>query len=186
MSAEAPAGDASVLADIERALSRVARTVSALRVPQHLGPSGVGLPAGIDRAGYAVLDRVAESAPVRLSDLAGTLGLDPSTVSRQVRHLDDGGLVERQPDPGDGRACRIAPSELGRQVLDAIRCSRQAVLGSALAHWSEADRVTLAALLRRLARDVCSGLPVPTQQPAPDPPFQDLAPSAATSQETSP
>jgi DNA-binding MarR family transcriptional regulator len=52
--------------------------------------------AGIrmDRANYSVLVRLGSLAPVRLSDLAQDLGVDVSTVSRQVQSLEQKGLVD--------------------------------------------------------------------------------------------
>ena len=41
------------------------------------------------------------------------LGLDKSTVSRQVSHLVDLGLVDRAADPVDGRAQVLTPSAEG-------------------------------------------------------------------------
>ena len=41
---------------------------------------------------------------MRVSDLAAKVELDASTVSRQIKQLEDKGIVERTTDPADGRA----------------------------------------------------------------------------------
>ena len=55
---------------------------------------------------------------MRLSDLAGDLLLDISTVSRQAKALEDRGLVTRTEDVDDRRAVRLEVSPAGLAVLD--------------------------------------------------------------------
>jgi DNA-binding MarR family transcriptional regulator len=137
--------------ELERALTRVARAILRLGVPQQALREG----EHVDRSGYWVLVRLDESGgAVRLSDLAGLLELDLSTVSRQVRQLVDGGLVTRAADPVDGRACLLGLSERGRSVLDAVGEARRAVLRSALGQWESDERVDLVRALSRLADDL--------------------------------
>src|SRR5690349_3009588 len=44
---------------------------------------------------------------MRVSDLAARIELDASTVSRQIKQLEDKGIVERTADPADGRASLV-------------------------------------------------------------------------------
>ena len=144
-------GDDDAVDHLERALTLVGRAILRLGVPAHALAEG----EHVDRSGYWVLHRLDEcGAAVRLSDLAVLLELDLSTVSRQVRQLVEGGLVTREPDPGDGRACLLALSARGRAVLDAVRQSRRDVLHQALRGWSPAQRVAITSALVRLADDL--------------------------------
>lgn len=52
-----------------------------------------------------------------LNDLAESLRLDKSTVSRSVDTLVGGGLVVRGPDPGDRRCVTLRLTAAGRRVL---------------------------------------------------------------------
>ena len=140
----------NVLTNLQWSLFRVARAVAGLRVTPH----ALGMSSAIDRAGYAVLGRLAEAGPIRLSDLAALLGLDTSTVSRQVRALDEEGLVRRAPDPDDGRACLLAISRKGERVHAAVTQARCDLLAQAVANWPASDQTTLARLLGRLAEDL--------------------------------
>ncbi len=146
------------LADLESALSRVARTVWSLRVATY----AAGAP--VDRAGFALLARLADLGDARPSDLAAALGVDLSTVSRQARHLEDAGLLDRGTDPDDGRACRLTVNEAGRELLDDMRAGRQQLLARALSDWSPEDRDRLTDLLTRLADDL--GPDLALEQPA--------------------
>ena len=137
--------------ELESALFGVARTILRLGIPAHALREG----EHIDRSAYWMLKRLDESPdPVRLSDLAGMLELDLSTVSRQARQLTDTGMMDRVADPADGRACRVSVSERGRQVLGAVRDARHEVLRNAMSKWAPAERVALAAALTRLAEDM--------------------------------
>jgi len=147
----APSPTAAAAEVLEHALTRVARAILRLRVPSHVLEEG----EQIDRSGYWALVRLDESPePVRLSDLAALLELDLSTVSRQTRHLVDAGLVVRDPDPDDGRACLLSLSRRGRSVLDAVREARRNALSAALSSWPSEERAAIATALSRLADDL--------------------------------
>src|SRR5512145_3440522 len=83
----------------------------------------------LDFAAILLLKALMHGGPMRLSALAASLDLDASTVSRQVRHLEDRGLLERTSDPDDGRASRIALSAEGRTRLEAGAERRRAFVG---------------------------------------------------------
>ena len=110
--------DCRVSAELERSLTQVARAILRLEVPLSELTDG----RSVDRAGYWLLVRLSSQAPVRLSELADTVELDLSTVSRQMRDLVAIGLVVKVPDPDDGRASLLSLSERGRAVLgDGVR-----------------------------------------------------------------
>lgn len=92
--------------------------------------------------------------PLRPSALADALGVDASTVSRQVRHLEDRGLLERTADPDDRRASRLALSEEGRARLEEGAQCRRALVADLLESWSDEDRDRLKTLLTRLHTDL--------------------------------
>jgi DNA-binding MarR family transcriptional regulator len=91
---------------------------------------------------------------MRLSDLATAVELDASTVSRQVKQLEDKGIVERTPDPADGRASLIGMTPHGQQVMHAGMRRRVERIKSVLEPWNEHDRAQLQQLLTRLATDL--------------------------------
>ena len=91
---------------------------------------------------------------MRLSDLAAAVELDASTVSRQIKQLEDKGIVERTADPEDGRASLIRISSEGRDVIQAAFRRRFERLKVVLEPWSQHDRDLLQDLLTRLAADL--------------------------------
>ena len=114
----------------------------------------------LDRAGYGVLVRVGELSPVRMSVLATAVGVDMSTISRQVQSLEQAGLIQRQPDPADGRAALLALSPAGREVAEQLREAWLATVADVLVDFTPAEVERLAGLLDRFAtamRDVGLG-----------------------------
>lgn len=53
----------------------------------------------------------------RLTDLAQALGVSKQAVGQLVDELSQMGMLERRPDPEDGRAKRVCYTNLGRQGL---------------------------------------------------------------------
>ena len=107
-------------------------------------------PDGIERAAYAILFHLIQDGPQRTSRLAEMLHAEISTISRQSSTLVQHGLVERQADPEDGRACLLAPTPEGLRVFEENRRQRNRWLASVLADWPEQDRSLLNELLNRL------------------------------------
>ena len=105
----------------------------------------------VDRSAIIILASLHKHATLRLSDLAGHLCLDVSTVSRHARALEDRGYVARADDPADGRAVQLTLTESGRAVLETAFRNRQAWQDRSLADWSAAERDDLARTLAKLA-----------------------------------
>jgi DNA-binding MarR family transcriptional regulator len=125
-------------------LLRRARAISA-RLAGELHPK-------LDGSAYGLLALLEDTGPLRASDLVVRLGLDKSTVSRQVAHLVELGLVERAADPHDGRAQVLTPSPEGSARLAHIREARRARWEADLAQWPAEDVAILGELLGRLNR----------------------------------
>ena len=54
--------------------------------------------------------------PVRISELNRHVLLSQPALSRLVDRLAERGLVERQPDPADGRGIRLSLTDAGREL----------------------------------------------------------------------
>ena len=110
------------------------------------------LPQGhIDPAMMFVLYQIQANGSLRVSELAGCMGLDASTASRHVRNLEDGGYLARTGDPGDRRASRVRLTPKGRGALSRALRARALVVDRAIADWPDEDSATLASLMTRLA-----------------------------------
>ena len=109
---------------------------------------------GLEGAAYVLLAHLVAEGPQRVSVLAKAVHSDPSTVSRQVAQLVGRNLVERGPDPHDGRAARLSATDTGRRVYDDHRLIRNQHTAAVGAAWPTADVRCLVTLLGRLNTDV--------------------------------
>ncbi|MGY1736412.1 MarR family winged helix-turn-helix transcriptional regulator [Geodermatophilus sp. SYSU D00684] len=125
-------------------LLRRSRAISA-RLARELHPD-------LDGAAYGLLALLADAGPLRASDLVARLGLDKSTVSRQVASLVALGMVDREPDPADGRAQVLTPSPEGAARLARIRDARRERWEADLSGWPAEDVAQLGELLARFNR----------------------------------
>lgn len=147
---EAPCDDGDLVL-IERALGTLLRSGAIDRVHRRIEDR---LGIVIERSAYLVLRRIAETDPVRPSDLARALGVEPPTVSRHLRHLERASLAVRDPDPTDRRAALVRLTDRGREVVATLEAARRELLGSILGRWAPEDRRRLAALVARFAGDL--------------------------------
>ena len=126
----------------------------------------------VTAAGLQALRMVLRHDGLTIGDLGRKLDVDQSTISRQVRPLEEQGLLVREPDPDDGRISRLTVSATGRSVLARIEEIARHDFEAALANWSDDDRAHLAVLVDRLRRDLLelrtdeTGWSVPGLDPA--------------------
>ncbi len=112
-------------------------------------------------AGTFVLGRLAVLGPVRLTQLAIELGLDPSSVSRQVSSLERHGLVAKEKDSHDQRAQQLVLTERGAAAVESLRRARAQALERLLPEWTPSDLEHLTASLGRLNADLAAGRATP-------------------------
>lgn len=103
---------------------------------------------------YFALAAVADMGTPRSTDLVPRLGLDKSTVSRQVAALRDLGLVQVRADDADGRARVVALTDEGRRRFEAARRARHRQFRAYLQTWEQDELDRLGTLLHRLNTDL--------------------------------
>lgn len=103
----------------------------------------------MDRAAYLLLNRLDGQGPMGVKALAEGMGIDSSTVTRQVAPLVEAGLVKRTSHPEDGRAVVLALSPRGRARLDEVRASRRELMALVTGDWTEQERELFCDLLTR-------------------------------------
>jgi DNA-binding MarR family transcriptional regulator len=103
----------------------------------------------VDSATQQLLHTVAAEGPMRASTLAASAQADLSTVSRQAAALVGRGLLERQADQFDGRACLLAVTDAGRAAIAEHEQGRQAFFDAVLADWNTKEMRQFAGQLER-------------------------------------
>ncbi|MFC0846153.1 MULTISPECIES: MarR family winged helix-turn-helix transcriptional regulator [Streptomyces] len=104
----------------------------------------------LEAAAYGLFVRLEEGGPQRATELAAYFGVGKATMSRQLRALEDLGLVAREPDPADGRASLVRLTEEGLARFRRVRDARRAQYVTKLADWDRKEIAELARLLHQL------------------------------------
>jgi len=131
--------------DVDHELTRLLRRSRArgLRLAAELDES-------LDFTSYLLLMAIHDQGDgVRGADLAESFGVHKSTISRSISTLEKLGLVERVPDPDDGRAQLLTASADAARRIDEIRERGHGWLAEVLAEWSAAERTAFATGLAR-------------------------------------
>jgi DNA-binding MarR family transcriptional regulator len=110
--------------------------------------------AKVSGAGLTALRLIARHGPIAGTDVAKRLGVDQSTASRQIRPLEDAGLISRSTDEVDRRVAWLEATDDGRQVLERIHGQRRTDAERVLEDWSADDVADLARLLDRFKQSM--------------------------------
>jgi DNA-binding MarR family transcriptional regulator len=87
---------------------------------------------------------------VKMSELADYLGLDKSTISGLVDRAEKRGLLQRAPNPVDGRAVDVFLSPAGRELADRGATEIAQSLSAMTSTLTRADSHRLTTLLERM------------------------------------
>src|SRR5947199_7788128 len=131
-----PADDAGVEL-VAGSLALLTRQASLMRLHELVSARG-GLK--LERSAYPLLNQILALQGGRLSDVAAGLKVAVPTVSRQVRQLEELGLVVRTQDPVDGRAVLLEVTEAGLDALRRMRGAWQKNGAQILESWPEKEQ----------------------------------------------
>jgi DNA-binding MarR family transcriptional regulator len=129
------------LIDITSLMNRPERDVALL------DKAGLSL----ERALFPLLVLVERMGPIGVVDLAGRVGRDYTTVSRQVARLEALGLVTRRPGAADKRVREAVITPHGKTATDALDAAREEMALVMFHDWRRKDFEDLARLMRMLA-----------------------------------
>ncbi|MEU9989861.1 MarR family winged helix-turn-helix transcriptional regulator [Streptomyces sp. NPDC007971] len=142
-----PSGADQEFLALERELSVLLRRARASQ-----GEMAREVHPDLESAAYGLLIRLDELGGQRATELAAYIGVGKATMSRQLRALEELGLIARTPDPADGRAWLVTLTEEGRRRVGTVREARRARYVRQLAHWDRREVSELARLLNQLNR----------------------------------
>ncbi|MCO6004081.1 MarR family transcriptional regulator [Actinoallomurus purpureus] len=100
----------------------------------------------------SVLDTLAFGGAMRLTDLTRTEQISQPGITQLVTRLERDGLVERRPDPSDGRAVLVHITDAGRQIGRSRHDDRTRHLDPLIAQLTPEERQAIAGALPALAR----------------------------------
>lgn len=139
---------AAQLREIHQALIEI---VSAMNRPQRdealVREAGVSL----DRALFKLLVAVERLGPIGVVELADRVGLDYTTISRQIAKLDELGFVARRRNASDRRVREAVITDQGKAMTDKIDAARVRMSGAVFEDWTEEDISHFVRLISRFA-----------------------------------
>jgi DNA-binding MarR family transcriptional regulator len=135
--------------DLERIHEFTSLLIASTRSPRQRERLQRALGVSLSETNLGVLRLVQRQGPIAVSEVARRNEVDLSNASRQLRALEDQGLVTRAADPDDRRVARVAITAAGRRVLDRARAIALNDYAVALDDWTARDRAQLADLLDR-------------------------------------
>ncbi|PRY62034.1 MarR family winged helix-turn-helix transcriptional regulator [Glycomyces artemisiae] len=137
-------GDSSpnIARDLRAVFGRLYRRFKELSDNQGLTPSQASL-----------LSRLGKEGDASVSALAAAERIRPQAVVPTLAALQERGLIERRPDPSDGRRQLISLSPTGRTMFQGAQLEGDEWLGTAIRdRLTPAERTTLAEALKLLER----------------------------------
>lgn len=100
----------------------------------------------------SVLHTLARNGPLRLTDLLATEQLKQPALTSLVAKLEEDGLLQRRPDPTDGRAMLLSLTRTGRQVVRSRHTNRVTKLSRLVDQLTPEERDVLAGSVDVLTR----------------------------------
>lgn len=118
--------------------------VSATRLARLMRRQG---DTGLTPSQLSALTSIQRHAPMTLGELAEHERVAPPSITKVVTTLVDRDLVERVPDPDDGRVTRVTTTSAGDRLLADVRQRKDLWLAARLGQLDDDQRARLAAAL---------------------------------------
>jgi len=118
------------------------------RIRRVIGERSRSVHPDLQSSSYLMLTWLNQHGAQRASAMAEAFGIDKGAISRQVQHLLDLGLVDRTPDPDDGRATLVSVTAVAAAQIAEVNDDRRRWLDDRLGDWPDHD---LSEFVRMLA-----------------------------------
>ena len=107
---------------------------------------------GLRSSQFSILTKLKRMGPLGINALAAAMGMDRTTLGRNLRPLERSGLVSLEVDPDDRRSRRLVVTELGRTLLEQARPAWQAAQLQFEKSFGRDESAALRALLRTITK----------------------------------
>jgi len=115
-------------ADESLADSAARLRLAIVRTSRRLRQEAAGAVGELTPTSASALATVERHGPLTPSELAEIERVKRPTATRTLSHLHEAGLIERTPDPADGRSALLSISAAGRERLRKLRGRKNAYL----------------------------------------------------------
>jgi DNA-binding MarR family transcriptional regulator len=117
--------------------------MAIVRTARRLRQEAASEASGLTPTSTAALATIDRHGPLTPSELAEIERVKRPTVTRTLGCLDRERLIERTPDPADGRSALVSVNIAGRERLRRLRGRKNAYLARRMKRLSDADVATL-------------------------------------------
>lgn len=117
--------------------------MAIVRTARRLRQEAAGEVGGLTPTAAAALATIERHGPLTPSELAEVERVKRPTATRTLRALSEAGLVERTPDPEDGRSAVVSITATGRERLRRLRGRKNAYLARRMRDLPAEDLATL-------------------------------------------
>lgn len=108
----------------------------------------------LDRSGFLILQHIYSEGTASIKGVATYFKLDISTMSRQVRSLEQKKYISRSPNPADKRAHFLTVTQKGVERLTKYRDLKTKKIEHLFGHWEETDIQAFTRLLHMANEDI--------------------------------
>lgn len=117
--------------------------LAIVRTARRLRQEAASEATGLTPTSTAALSTIERHGPLTPSELAEIERVKRPTVTRTLGCLEREGLIERTPDPADGRSSLVSLNGAGRERLRRLRSRKNAYLARRMRDLSAAEVETL-------------------------------------------
>jgi DNA-binding MarR family transcriptional regulator len=117
--------------------------MAIVRTARRMRQEAAGGGTELTPTGASALATVERHGPLTPSELAEIERVKRPTATRTLRVLEEAGLLDRAPDPTDGRSCLVSVNAAGRERLRRLRGRKNAYLARRMRDLPDHDVETL-------------------------------------------
>ncbi len=143
-------------ADISLTDSAAKLRMAIVRTARRLRQEAASETTGLTPTSVAALATIERHGPMTPSEIAGVEKVKRPTITRTLGCLEREGLIDRAPDPSDGRSALVSLNAAGRDRLKRLRGRKNAYLARRMRGLSPEEIETLeraAEILDRMRED---------------------------------
>jgi DNA-binding MarR family transcriptional regulator len=115
---------------------------------------GAAMHPELSLVGFTLLAEIDEVPGTRATDLAALFGLEKSTVSRQLKDLEETGFLRRESERAGRRGYDLVVTPAGKAALGREAALVRERLRAALAQWKVNEITSLADMVDRFIEDL--------------------------------
>ncbi|MBV7276678.1 MarR family transcriptional regulator [Clostridiaceae bacterium UIB06] len=138
--------DHQALENIEIEMAVLQRFLASVSTYKKIG--------NLDRAAYLLLHTIIYEKNASVKAMADELHLDISTISRQVRGLEEKGYISRIADTSDRRAYFLEATELGQKEFNFYKQHALMRVSELLKNWSDEECKIFGLLLKKFNHSI--------------------------------